>query len=167
MGWPQIPWYWHLSISECNFKIRIENYSSLQKLSHFSIHFPSLSLFFFHSLSSFQGASVQFHAPLRNSRALLWLNSKLQSSCEMKSGRRLTNEPSCYFYVFNFSSAFPPPSHPLPPSPQSFSSFFFLVLYFLLYSPPVWKEAILYCTQETNECRGEGGNKSNKRRTLC
>lgn len=61
---------------------------------------------------------------------------------------------------------FPPPPPP-PPSLESFSSFFFLVLYFLLYSPPVWMEAILYCIRETNECWGEGGNKFNKRRTLC
>jgi len=72
--------------------------------------------------------------------------------------------------VISMSSISPqpfPPPHPLPPSLESFSSFFFLELYFLLYSPPVWKEAILYCTRETNECRGEGGNKFNKRRTLC
>lgn len=72
--------------------------------------------------------------------------------------------------VISMSSISPqpfPPPHPLPASLESFPSFFFLVLYFLLYSPPVWKEAILYCIRETNECRGEGGNKFNKRRTLC
>lgn len=148
MGWPQMPWYSYFYLNVI-----------LNPIPGIILHYKNslissfISRLFHHSSSILRPLS---RGPLFSST--LHYGTRAHSCGWTPNYSRVAKWRAEGVWqmnrrVISMSSISPQPfptPHLPPPSPQSFSSFFFLVLYFLLYSPPVWKEAILYCILETN-----------------